>query len=618
MAAVNVTFPGNLAQVKTAADLRSVPSTLLPLGALFLVNGLEGLFEYDPGSLAADDGKDVLRPVDKTLGQAGRWIRNVDGLATGPEGPTGPANSTFLTRAALKAAPVTNRVYNFEPENGADDGLLEGKFGYRAGPFASADEINVVKLDAVPLTTGALVRQAAAGISYDARSVQEKIAETPSVADTRFAGGAKGDVTTNNVNALTAALQPANAGYKTIPAGIYSSATVTQTLTPGAPHHLDGDGPGVSVLRKLANDAAIVLDLAGSPTNLDNYTYLSNLSFDNGSRGLSGTGLRLTDTAREVLQNVVFDGLAAGFYARGALLLTNIAVTFRGCGKGYTQERGPAFTSGGSTGYIYPNMTKFYGGTALGCTGTGFDINHASGFGLIGVNVEGNGTTGDTTTGGLLIRPQIAAETGFGTMEISGHFERNKGFGAIMGGPLTGLILHIRDSDFVANEAAQDINISGAWSIGLTSNQGNGVTKISARMSYVMGGLYNTLIDTSPDFVHHTETADGKRVMWMSEFRLCHDPAAPLNADLQFLRGDQVTGSAADRDTSYVFKRGAAPVRFSAGSAVKIAYSTVGIGFNGNNPIAPATIANPTDAASTQAAVVALLNYLRNRGDLMP
>lgn len=89
MAAVNVTFPGNLAQVKTAADLRSVPSTLLPLGALFLVNGLEGLFEYDPGSLAVDDGADVLRPVDKTPGQVGRWIRNVDGLATGPRGLPG-------------------------------------------------------------------------------------------------------------------------------------------------------------------------------------------------------------------------------------------------------------------------------------------------------------------------------------------------------------------------------------------------------------------------------------------------------------------------------------------------------------------------------------------------
>lgn len=192
MAAVNVTFPGNLAQVKTAADLRSVPSTLLPLGALFLVNGLEGLFEYDPGSLAADDGKDVLRPVDKTPGQAGRWIRNVDGLATGPEGPTGPANSTYTSLAALKAAPQSNRSYIL-----ADGANSPVTYAYVAGDFTGrADDVNVVKLDAVPLTTGALVRQAADAIAFKApkpktltRSTANRLAETPSTGDydTRYA-----------------------------------------------------------------------------------------------------------------------------------------------------------------------------------------------------------------------------------------------------------------------------------------------------------------------------------------------------------------------------------------------------------------------------------------------
>lgn len=89
MAAVNVTFPGNLAQVRTADNLRSVPSTLLPLGTLFIVNELSGVFEYDPGSVAADNGTDVLRPDDKTVGQSGRWIFNAAGLAAGPPGSPG-------------------------------------------------------------------------------------------------------------------------------------------------------------------------------------------------------------------------------------------------------------------------------------------------------------------------------------------------------------------------------------------------------------------------------------------------------------------------------------------------------------------------------------------------
>lgn len=155
MTAVNVTFPGNLAQVKTAADLRSVPSTLLPLGALFLVNGLEGLFEYDPGSLAPDDGKDVLRPADKTPGQVGRWIRNVGGLATGPEGPTGPADNTYTSLTTFKASDVARKAARLIGVSGVAD----GDFYWKASDYTGlADDAFVVKADSTPLTQGAWVR----------------------------------------------------------------------------------------------------------------------------------------------------------------------------------------------------------------------------------------------------------------------------------------------------------------------------------------------------------------------------------------------------------------------------------------------------------------------------
>lgn len=149
MAAVNVTFPGNLAQVKTANDLRSVPSTLLPLGLLFLVNGLEGLFEYDPGSAATDDGNNVLRPYDKLPSQYGRWLRNVDGLATGPAGPTGASNNTRTNLAALKAAAITDKTSLY-------DGSL---WTWTTGDYTGkADDSTIVKSDSQPLTVGAWVR----------------------------------------------------------------------------------------------------------------------------------------------------------------------------------------------------------------------------------------------------------------------------------------------------------------------------------------------------------------------------------------------------------------------------------------------------------------------------
>ena len=129
MSAVNIEFPGNLAQVQTAADLRSIPTSLIPLGALYLVNGLQGLFEYDPGSTVADDGTDTIRPNDKTPGQAGRWSRNANGLAAGPQGEglatvmapggsalvgyqnTGTGVSTRTVQSALRDMALNPRDY---------------------------------------------------------------------------------------------------------------------------------------------------------------------------------------------------------------------------------------------------------------------------------------------------------------------------------------------------------------------------------------------------------------------------------------------------------------------------------------------------------------------------
>lgn len=89
MAAVNVTFPGNLAQVTSANDLRGIPTSLLASHILYLVNDLGGLFAYDPGSNAADDNKDVIRPADKVSAQVGRWLRQANGLGAGPKGDKG-------------------------------------------------------------------------------------------------------------------------------------------------------------------------------------------------------------------------------------------------------------------------------------------------------------------------------------------------------------------------------------------------------------------------------------------------------------------------------------------------------------------------------------------------
>lgn len=94
------------------------------------------------------------------------------GGPSGPAGPAGPAGkpaSTFTTKEALQAAPSSNSSYIFAPPSGSDGGAAAGTFLYQtAGAPYTADGVNVIKLDAVPLSTGALVRQTAGGIAYKA------------------------------------------------------------------------------------------------------------------------------------------------------------------------------------------------------------------------------------------------------------------------------------------------------------------------------------------------------------------------------------------------------------------------------------------------------------------
>lgn len=147
-----------------------------------------------------------------------------------PAGPgaTGPANSTYTSRRKLEQAPVTNRSYNFAPDSDDTSGWPAGPYFFTPGDFSgaqyAADFISgqKVKLDAVPLTTGALVRQTADGVNFDGRSVFAKLRESVSASDARFAGGAKGDGVTDDYAALQAAIDSTK--ELRLPPGLYRTS----------------------------------------------------------------------------------------------------------------------------------------------------------------------------------------------------------------------------------------------------------------------------------------------------------------------------------------------------------------------------------------------------------
>jgi len=115
----------------------------------------------------------------------------------GPTGEVGASDSAFPALAALKAIdPVLYPSPRLAAASGEDGGTPNGLFTYQtAGAPYTADNVNIIKLDTVPLTTGALVRQRADSISFRqagtvaaVRDAQEKARETVSVTDFYVAG----------------------------------------------------------------------------------------------------------------------------------------------------------------------------------------------------------------------------------------------------------------------------------------------------------------------------------------------------------------------------------------------------------------------------------------------
>lgn len=107
----------------------------------------------------------------------------------GDTGDVGASDATFSTLAALKA--INPSVYpspRLAASSGSDGGYVNGPFTYQTGNFTGRTD--VVQVDGVPLTTGALVRTDVKALVFKAafgaskfRPTDEKLGERVSVLD---------------------------------------------------------------------------------------------------------------------------------------------------------------------------------------------------------------------------------------------------------------------------------------------------------------------------------------------------------------------------------------------------------------------------------------------------
>lgn len=274
--------PGTLNTVTLSSDDNGTPiitvSGVANMGVTDEYGNLS--FYVEPGTYhldiyASDSTTFVYRvsnvPMNSSKGDKGDQ---------GEPGEVGAANSTYQSLAALKAAPRTNVSYLLQGPNGLT------AYAFVAGDFSGrADDVSVVKLDSVALTTGALVRS---------------VSDTVNVKD--FPWNAKGNGTADDTQAIQGAINYVAAlggGRVWIPQGIFGvrlrfpgqtgMTDTTYLVALRALSNVSLMGPGT--IRLLANDPLIgpgsPMRLLGSDGVLQNVT-IEDLTFDYNIHNQSG------------------------------------------------------------------------------------------------------------------------------------------------------------------------------------------------------------------------------------------------------------------------------------------------------------------------------------------
>jgi len=248
----------------------------------------------------------------------------------------GPANSTYTSLASLKAAPVTNASYIFAPPGGTEGSTTAGTFLYQtAGAPYTADGVNIIKLDAVPLSTGALVRQGAQGVAFKAapaaaisRDVFGRLDERRSLFDfipVTLHGPIKDGTSGYDLNSYyDAAVADAAARGRGVfvPEGQYTlgdralPASVTLAAAAAGVAFTFG-GRGANFKAKAGSSWIITTPDGGGGCGISGINFL-------GLGAGSGGGLKVGQNYWGAYSNMTFDG-----FGQQAILVTGINADFR-------------------------------------------------------------------------------------------------------------------------------------------------------------------------------------------------------------------------------------------------------------------------------------------------
>ena len=308
-------------------------------------------------------------------------------------------------------------------------------------------------------------------------------------------------------------------GTLILPAGVFNVSTLaftySGTLGTGEnyPINIRGQGKYTTQLKKTGTDANPVLNLtaavAGTPQNI--HSEFSDFSIV--GNGWNGPALQMNSLARFTLTRMNMGGASVGFNNVSCLLFDVNECDITGNNTGYKSRE----VSG-----LWCNSINFNGGSIVyngnttaatsGAAGYGFDIGGSNWFKVYGTDIERNGTSGNATSGDVIIQNDCGNELTPNYAEIGFYncwFEVNQGQGfTVATNPA--LSLTLQDCLHYFNGSSTDHNIGAIRQVTMRNVKGTSNSAISGGASSVVEHCwFNLFTSTSTTQTFYDTTING-------------------------------------------------------------------------------------------------------------